>query len=387
MIKIINIVGARPQFIKYWPVMRAIDRHNRDGQDPIRDILVHTGQHYDYAMSKVFFDDFGIREPDYHLEVGSGSHARQTGQIMTRVEDILEQERPDFVMVYGDTNSTLGGALAAAKIHVPIAHVEAGLRSYNKYMPEEINRILTDEISTILFCPSKVAIGNLQQEGYGPAIAGGELVSPAVSELDDLQTGTFDKNHPCLVNTGDIMFDVLTLALDRLAARLSILDTLALRHTPYYLLTLHRAENTDDLEQLRRVLAFVRQVSRDTKVIFPMHPRTRKTLEHTDLMLANNIQPIEPLGYFDMVGLMQGSSMILTDSGGVQKEAYWLEVPCVTLREETEWVETVESGWNILYKNFSGVHQPAQPRGTAYGDGQAARRLIQITSRTKRNFS
>lgn len=387
MMKIVNIVGARPQFIKYWPVMRAIDRHNQDGQVPLQDILVHTGQHYDYAMSKVFFDDFGIREPDYHLEVGSGSHAWQTGQIMIRVEEILEKEHPDVVLVYGDTNSTLGGALAAAKIHVPIAHVEAGLRSYNKYMPEEINRILTDEISTLLFCPSKVAIENLRQEGYGPAVAEGGLVSLAVGEMDDLKPGTFDKNHPCLVNIGDIMYDVLTLALDRLANRASILDTLGLTQTPYYLLTLHRAENTDEVGQLGHVLEFVQQVSRDRQVIFPVHPRTRKTLERHQVKLADNIQPIEPVGYFDMVALMQGSSMVLTDSGGVQKEAYWLTVPCITLREETEWVETVESGWNILYKNFSGTHQPLTPRGTAYGDGQAARRLVQIISRVQRNPS
>jgi UDP-GlcNAc3NAcA epimerase len=386
MIKIANIVGARPQFIKYCPVMRAIARHNSNGNNAIRDILIHTGQHYDYAMSKVFFDDFGIREPDYHLEVGSGSHAEQTAQIMIRVEAILGKEHPNLILVYGDTNSTLGAALAGAKIHIPISHVEAGLRSFNKFMPEEINRILTDEISTILFCPSKVAIENLKQEGYGPAVDNGELISLVASELDYDETIPIDKNHPCIVNIGDIMYDVLNLALSNLKNRPSIVETLGLQTKAYYLLTLHRAENTDSVEQLGQVLKFVHQVSQNYPIIFPIHPRTKKTINQTKLALPENVKPIDPLGYFDMVGLMKNSLLVLTDSGGIQKEAYWLEVPCITLREETEWVETVESGWNVLYKNFQGSHHPMQHKRTAYGDGQAAERLVNIISLLQRNF-
>ena len=380
MVKIANIVGARPQFIKYCPIMQAVARHNLNAKKPIKDILIHTGQHYDYMMSKVFFEDFGIREPDYHLEVGSGSHGQQTGQIMMRVEAILEKEQPDLILVYGDTNSTLGGALAGAKIHIPIAHVEAGLRSFNKYMPEEINRLLTDDISTILFCPSKVAIENLRREGYGNPVSEGALISPGASELEPGIKKSIDKNYPCIVNIGDIMYDVLSLALDNLEKRSVILETLGFQSQTYYLLTLHRAENTDSPQRLGEVLEFVRRVSRNMPILFPVHPRTKKILSQMQITLAENITPIEPVGYFDMVRLLKNSSMVLTDSGGLQKEAYWLEIPCITLREETEWLETVESGWNVLYKNFQGTHQPVQEIGTAYGDGRAAERMINIIS-------
>ena len=380
MVKIANIVGARPQFVKYCPVMRAIVRHNLIEKKQIKDILIHTGQHYDYMMSKVFFEDFGIREPDYHLEVGSGSHGQQTGQIMIHVEAILEKENPDLILVYGDTNSTLGGALAGAKIHIPIGHVEAGLRSFNKYMPEEINRLLTDEISTILFCPSKVAIENLRREGYGKPVSDGALISLGASELEPDMTKYVDKNNPCIVNIGDIMYDVLSFALDNLENRSSILETFGLPSKAYYLLTLHRAENTDSPQRLHEVLEFVGTVSKNFPVLFPVHPRTKKILSQTKTTLAENIKPIEPLGYFDMVSLLKNSSMVLTDSGGIQKEAYWLEVPCITLRGETEWVETVASGWNVLYKKFQGSHQPVQKKGTAYGDGQAAERIVNIIS-------
>ncbi len=380
MMKIINIVGARPQFIKYCPIMRAIDHHNQTPKGPIKDILIHTGQHYDYMMSKVFFEDFGIREPDYHLEVGSGSHGQQTGQIMMRVEAILEKEQPDLILVYGDTNSTLGGALAGAKIHIPVAHVEAGLRSFNKYMPEEINRLLTDAISTILFCPSKVAIENLQREGYGKPVIDGALLSLEATEFESNSTQDINKNNPCIANIGDIMYDVISLALDNLESRSSILETLGLESQSYFLLTLHRAENTDSPDRLNKVFDFVQQVSNNIPILFPMHPRTKKILGQTKKTLADNIKPIEPVGYFDMVRLLKNSSMVLTDSGGLQKEAYWCEIPCITLRDETEWIETVESGWNILYKNYHGLHQPVQAKRTAYGDGQAAVRIINIIS-------
>lgn len=349
MMKIANIVGARPQFIKYCPIMRAIARHNSKDKNVIQDILIHTGQHYDYLMSKVFFEDFGIREPDYHLEVGSGSHGQQTGQIMMRVEAILEQEKPDLVLVYGDTNSTLGGALAGAKIHIPIGHVEAGLRSFNKYMPEEINRLLTDDISTILFCPSQIAIENLGREGYGQPVNHGTLIP---EKFGFGETTLIDKNNPCLINIGDIMYDVLGLALEHLKDRPSILGTLELRSKSYHLMTLHRAENTDSSERLIEVLEFVSQVSKNNPVLFPVHPRTKKILSQMQLKLPENIKIIEPLGYFDLVEILKNSSMVLTDSGGLQKEAFWLQIPCITLREETEWLETVASGWNGTLQKF-----------------------------------
>ena len=378
--KIANIVGARPQFIKYCPVMRAISRHNSEGSNLIKDILIHTGQHYDYMMSEVFFKDFGIREPDYHLEVGSGSHAQQTGQIMMRVEAILEQEKPDLILVYGDTNSTLAGALAGAKIHIPVGHVEAGLRSFNKYMPEEINRLLTDEISTILFCPSRIAIENLKREGYGHPIKDGELVSLEAGELSLNEIGNINKNNPCIVNIGDIMYDVLCVTLNNLENRPSILQTLGLKEKSYHVMTLHRAENTDVPDKLKEIFEFVYQVSNNFPVLFLVHPRTKKVLTQMQLRLAENIRIIEPLGYFDMVDLLKNSSMILTDSGGLQKEAYWLKIPCITLRDETEWLETVESGWNVLYKGFKGKHQPVPEKETAYGDGRAADRIVNIIS-------
>ncbi len=336
--KIVSIVGARPQFIKLAPVSRALRAAG------IREIIVHTGQHYDRGMSEVFFDELDIPEPHYNLGVGSGNHGAQTGEMLKKIEEVLLGENPDWVMVYGDTNSTLAGALAAAKLHIPLAHVEAGLRSFNRHMPEEINRVLTDHISTLLFCPTETAVKNLAAEGITQGV---HLV-------------------------GDVMLDALIDAKVRAKERSTILDRLALREEQYLLATVHRAENTDNPDRLRSIMAALTQLAETEPVIFPVHPRTRKALEtlglRVDLPLNDQAtgapspgnpstlhRPpltgllfIAPLSYLDLVRLSSSARVILTDSGGLQKEACWLGVPCVTLRDETEWVETLENGWNVL---------------------------------------
>lgn len=381
MVTVANIVGARPQFIKYWPVSQAIEGHNETSSNVIKDILIHTGQHYDYLMSKVFFEEFGLRDPDYHLGVGSSSHGRQTGEIMARMEEALQTEKPDLVLVYGDTNSTLGGSLAAAKLHIPVAHVEAGLRSFNKYMPEEINRVLTDHISSILFCPSQVAVNNLRREGLTRALHDGQLMilNPSATGVNR-QLPDVSPDNPLVVNIGDIMYDVLLCAQALATHPPQIMKELKLNPKSYYLMTLHRAENTESLERLAEIIEFVNAISKGQSVIFPMHPRTRKVLDHSGLRFADNVVMIEPLGYFDMIFLLKHSSILLTDSGGLQKEAYWLQVPCITLRDETEWLETVESGWNVLFRDYHGQHHPSSSGETAYGDGQAATRIVNLIS-------
>lgn len=346
--KIVSIIGARPQFIKAAAVSRLL-------RQQATEILIHTGQHYDPNMSAVFFDELDIPAPEYHLGVGSGSHGAQTGEMLRRVEEVLLAEKPDWVLVYGDTNSTLAGALAAAKLHIPVAHVEAGLRSFNRDMPEEINRVLTDHLSALLFCPSETAAQNLAEEGITRGV---EVV-------------------------GDVMADTLYFAAGRAAERSTILDRLELTPGSYLLATVHRAENTDNPDRLRNILqAFT--LAEETLVL-PLHPRTRKRIAEFGLqsMLdGSQVRIIEPVGYLDMVLLEQSARMILTDSGGIQKEAYWLKVPCLTLRDETEWVETVEAGWNCLagidhqhivqmVKSF----QPPEIHPVLYGDGCAAPRM------------
>jgi len=311
--KIVSIVGARPQFIKCAPVSREIRKNHSE-------ILVHTGQHYDPEMSDVFFEELQIPRPDYHLDVGSGSHGKQTGDILLRVEEILLHEKPDLVIVYGDTNTTLAGALAAAKLHIPVAHVEAGLRSFDRSMPEEINRIVTDHISDLLFCPTKTAVCNLANEGI---TSGVHLV-------------------------GDVMVDALEFNKDIAEKRSSILERLGITPKQYLVLTVHRPANTDSREHMESIIGAVGEVR--VPVVFPVHPRTHKCLEEYGMggRLPANIIITEPLGYLDMLKLIRHASRILTDSGGIQKEAYLLGVSCITLRENTEWVETVEEGWNVL---------------------------------------
>ncbi len=349
--KILTVVGARPQFIKAAPVSREIRKIGTE-------ILVHTGQHYDDNLSDVFFSDLNLPEPDYHLAVGSGSHGEQTGEMLRKIEQRIIDENPDFVLVYGDTNSTLAGALAAAKLNIKVAHVEAGLRSYNKRMPEEVNRILTDHVSDILFCPSENSVENLKKEG--------------------IKEGVF--------NVGDVMVDSLLYAAKKAPGYSTILDRMGLEEGEFYLATVHRAENTDDPERLANILeAFVEL---EALIVFPIHPRTRNAIEKFEFehfLQDTNIILIDPLGYLDMVRVEQTAKMILTDSGGIQKEAYWLETPCVTLREETEWVETVDLGWNKLAgadkeKIFDIIRTFEKPNRhpLLYGDGKAGERIADI---------
>lgn len=310
--KIVTIIGARPQFVKAAPVSREMRKHHTE-------VLVHTGQHYDHGMSQVFFDELGIPSPDVNLGVGSGPHGAQTGAMLGGIERVLISERPDWVMIYGDTNSTLAGALAAAKSLIPVAHVEAGLRSFNRAMPEEINRVMADHISQLLLCPSRTAMTNLAREGISRGV---HLI-------------------------GDVMFDTLTWVLGRIdKSPPAVLTRLGLSGSAYVLCTVHRSENTDRLERLNGIVAALAGLNE--RVIFPIHPRTRKALEGMKTANPANVTLIEPLGYLEMVALARSARMILTDSGGLQKEAYWLGVPCVTLREETEWTETVDAGWNVL---------------------------------------
>ena len=377
--KVANIVGARPQFIKYFPIMKALRRTNAPGNEAIEDLLVHTGQHYDYAMSRSFFDEFSLKEPDHHLNVGSGSHGFQTSEIMKRLEPVLQNERPDVVVVYGDTNSTLAAALTASKLHLPVAHIEAGLRSFNKGMPEEINRVLTDHISTLLFCPSKAAVENLKKEGVRHATIDGDLI-----DLHDRQdeSAQVSIDSPGVCNVGDVMYDVLLQAASLAATRSTIMQQMDLSPGEFCLLTIHRAESTDSPADFARLVHFVNEATAGMRTVMPMHPRTRKIYEHSTAKFEANVAVTEPVGYFDMVALIRRSALVLTDSGGMQKEAYWLKVPCVTLRRETEWIETVASGWNVLYEDYTGSHRADREYPACYGDGQAAPRIVRIIGDT-----
>ena len=383
MIKVVNIVGARPQFIKYFPVSRSIRQYNRTGKPVIKDILIHTGQHYDYFMSKVFFDEFRIREPDHHLDVGSGTHGKQTGLILERTEELLQRLAPDVVIVYGDTNSTLGGALAAAKLHLPVMHVEAGLRSFFKQMPEEVNRVLTDHISSWLLCPSRTAVDNLKREGFPPPVLQGDLVPPDFFSRAGETRGRATSDAPLVINLGDIMYDVLLYARKTFPEVPPILGHLSLAPKAYCLLTWHRAENTDSPEQIAEIIDFVSHIAKDRPVVFPIHPRTKKALAPHSGKFPPNLRIIDPLGYYEMMALLQNSALALTDSGGLQKEAYWLRVPCITLRRETEWTETIDSGWNILFKDYQGPHLPQSEDVNAYGDGRTARRIVELLAAAK----
>lgn len=369
MIKVACVVGARPQFIKHLPVHKAFLSQSEN----INEILIHTGQHYDYLMNKVFFDELGIPEPNYNLEVGSGTHGYQTGEIIKKIEQALEKEHPDAVIVYGDTNSTLGGALAAVKMHIPVIHVEAGLRSFNKLMPEEINRVLTDHSSAVLLCPTKNAVENLKREGFTQIVNDGNLI-----KLNEEISYTFNSSKPLVVNVGDVMYDALLFSLSISSQKSNIVKELGLEHKGYNLLTLHRAENTESSLKLMELIDFVETVSGKTPVIFPVHPRTKKIFHSNSINIPQVIRMIEPLGYLDMLELTRNCNLVFTDSGGLQKEAYWLKVPCITLRDETEWIETVQSGWNVLYKDYKAPHNPYTYSNYLYGDGRASERIVNI---------
>jgi len=344
--KILTVVGARPQFIKCAPVSRELRKEHEE-------VLVHTGQHYDREMSDLFFEELKIPRPDHNLGIGSGPHGRQTGAMLAGIEEVILAEEPDCVLVYGDTNSTLAGALAAAKLHVPVAHVEAGLRSFDRRMPEEINRVLTDHISDLLLCPTETAVENLQREGI---TAGVHL-------------------------TGDVMVDAL-LQHAEVAKGSSVLADLGLDQ--YRLATVHRAENTDDPA---RLTAIIRALGDLGDVVLPCHPRTEKMLKNAGLYeeAKRRIGLIPPVGYLEMLALESGAKTILTDSGGVQKEAYVLGVPCITMRETTEWVETVEDGWNVLVGSdcdaivrAARTFAPERERSDVFGKGEAARAIARV---------
>lgn len=353
--KIVTIVGARPQFIKAAVVSRELAKHRE-----IRDVIVHTGQHFDKNMSDIFFEEMQIPAPHYHLDIHSMSHGAMTGRMIEKIEEVLLVEQPDFVMVYGDTNSTLAGALAAKKLHIKLVHVEAGLRSFNMSMPEEINRILTDRISDILCCPTNQAVQNLNDEGYS--------------------------HFPSkVVVTGDVMQDAAIfyrkLAIDDNA----IISKLGLEGKEFALCTIHRAENTDNLDRLRGIIGALNDIAGKMEIVFPVHPRTQKIIAENKMLFS--WKTINPVGYLDMINLLSHSSIVLTDSGGLQKEAFFFAKPCVTLRNETEWVELVDGGFNILGGADKGrinsayeKMRLAKPDFTKdlYGKGFAAERIVTL---------
>jgi UDP-GlcNAc3NAcA epimerase len=321
--KLVSIVGARPQFIKIAPVARSLERRDGTARELIENILVHTGQHYDATMSDIFFEELKIPRAAFNLGVGSGSHARQTGEMLVKIEEVLLDVRPHMVVTYGDTNSTVAGALAAVKLNIPVAHVEAGVRSFNRRMPEEINRVVADHISDLLLAPTVTAMKNLAREGLsGKAIL-----------------------------TGDVMYDAVLINRELAERGSDILERLSLETGSYGVVTVHRAENTDDEEQLKELLTAVNEIAKSgLRLIFPIHPRTAKLLSSkSERWLPNpKLHVIQPVGYLDMLRLVSHARVVLTDSGGLQKEAFFLGCPCITLREETEWVETVHAEGNIL---------------------------------------
>ena len=349
--KILSIVGARPEFIQSACVSRELRKDHRE-------ILVHTGQHYDYLMSQSFFDEIGLPAPDYNLEVGSGTHARQTADILTKLEDVLLAEKPDCVVIRGDTNSTLAGAIAASKLNIPVMHIEAGERSFDKRMPEEINRLVADKLSDVHFCVSQTGAANLAREGFSDSVHW----------------------------VGDVMFDAMIANLPLARKKSKILSDLALQPKAYVLVTIHRAANTDDPVRLKKIVNILNRV--EETVVFPVHPRTGAVLKKFGIGFNSNVRTIDPVGYFDMLVLEENARIIATDSGGVQREAYFLAIPCLTLRDETEWLETVKMGWN----NLVGVDEervlkawtefsPSQDHPQIFGDGFASERIAKILSR------
>jgi UDP-N-acetylglucosamine 2-epimerase len=349
---IVSVVGARPQFIKASPLSRRLRRGFRES-------LVHTGQHYDLDMSEVFFSQLGIPAPDCSLGVGSKGHAEQTGSMMEKLEEYLLSEAPDLVLVYGDTNSTLAGALTAAKLNIPVAHVEAGLRSFDMKMPEEVNRIIADRLSAILFAPTETAVQNLSREGI------------------------FDGVH--LV--GDVMVDALTEHIEAAAAASDVLQKLDLEPGKYVAATVHRAATTDERESMTRIIEILRASS--MKIVFPLHPRTRDALKRFgldgSLEKIDHVVLTAPMGYFDMLVLQKNAHAVMTDSGGMQKEAYLLGVPCITLRDETEWLETVDDGWNTLVgtdvrRALEAIEgfRPFGPRTDRFGRGDASEKILSV---------
>lgn len=349
--KIITVIGARPQFIKAAAVSNIIRKEHEE-------ILIHTGQHYDENMSKIFFEELGIPKPDYNLAVGSGGHGDQTGKMLIELEKIYLKEKPDLVLVYGDTNSTLAGALCASKLLIPVAHVEAGLRSFNMTMPEEQNRILTDHLSRLLFIPTETACKNLLNEG--------------------IKKGVY--------NVGDVMFDAVLHFKKMAETKQSIIESIGVEHDKYILTTIHRAENTNDINRLRNIIEALNECGKN--VVLPLHPRTKKYMDSYGLKFNNNIKLIEPVGYLEMITLEMHAQKIVTDSGGVQKEAFFMKKPCITMRDETEWVETVENGWNVIVgtdkeKILNNIvnFEPKEAQKEIFGDGKAAEKILSLINK------
>lgn len=355
--KLVTVVGARPQFIKAAVVSRVLR-----GTPGTSEVLVHTGQHYDDNMNRVFFEEMDIPKPDYYLGLGSGTHGVQTGKMLEAIEGVLLAEKPDMVLVFGDTNSTLAGALAAVKLHILVAHVEAGLRSFNRRMPEEINRVLTDHASDLLFAPTQSAVTNLRREG---------ILAERVHQV------------------GDVMYDAVLYYGEKARRESRVMDRLGLEPREYILATIHRAENTDDTVRLGAIMEGLGEAAKEIPVVLPLHPRTRQAMQRNGLLFTearDRLRLIEPVGYLDMLMLEQNARLIVTDSGGVQKEAFFCRVPCITLREETEWVELLEMGWNHLLSPTSAADVAAgiamkfssvvEAEGSPYGDGQAASKIV-----------
>ena len=340
-IKIASVVGARPQFIKAAAVSRALRALGEE--TGVQEVMIHTGQHSDPEMSGDFFRELDVPEPTFKLGIRGGGHGVMTGRMMESIEPILQAERPAAVLIYGDTNSTLAGALTASKLHIPVAHVEAGLRSFNRRMPEEINRVVSDHLSTILYCPTSAAIENLAREGITMGIE----------------------------NFGDVMYDTTLHAADRAREASSMLKRLCLDDGDFAVATVHRAENTDDTASLARVIDYLRGKAEERPMVFLIHPRTRAAIERFRLSL-DGLTVVSPCGYLDMHRLLDGAATVYTDSGGLQKEAYFHRTPCVTLRGETEWIETVEHGWNRLWRGPDYRPRRDIPE---YGDGNASRKI------------
>jgi len=356
--KVVTIVGARPQFIKAAAVSRELKKAG------IEEIIVHTGQHFDDNMSKIFFDEMEIPTPDYNLDIHSLSHGAMTGRMIEEIEKVLIKESPDYLIVYGDTNSTLAGAIAAQKLQIPIAHIEAGLRSYNLKMPEETNRIITDRISTLLFCPTYNAVENLKKEGF--------------------------ENFPCKIfRSGDVMQDVALFYEGKAEQKSTIIKILNLENSKYILCTIHRQENTDDPIRLKNIISALNELSEDFQIVLPLHPRTREIIKKTSQHL--NFKTIDPVGYFDMIQLIKNSEFVITDSGGLQKEAFFFKKFCITLRDETEWIELVNHEFNvvvgsdkdrILSEAKKTLHKTANFNIDLYGNGKAAENIVKFIYRT-----
>jgi UDP-GlcNAc3NAcA epimerase len=350
--KIVTVLGARPQFVKAAMVSREFQK------SAIREVIVHTGQHFDHNMSQVFFDEMQIPQPHYPLEINSLNHGAMTGRMLEKIEAILLEEKPDYVLVYGDTNSTLAGALAAVKLHIPVIHVEAGLRSFEMKMPEEVNRILTDRVSKLLFCPTQQAVANLEQEGF--------------------------RSMNCsIIRSGDVMFDAVKFYEGKIQTHSTILQNQKLEEKPFVLVTLHRAENTNDPERLRSICRALNEIHKDATVVLPLHPRTKAYLVQHSITL--NARVIDPLGYFDMLALLKNCRLVITDSGGLQKEAYFFNKFCITLRDQTEWVELVQAGANVLagadYEKIleafrENFNKQITVQEGLYGDGHAATFIV-----------